>query len=260
MDPSRVQTPADLEELVHNLYGEILGPIAGTAHVVAATASSGAELSVMKIDASTPKSDHDFFALQLSRVRADAIVVTGGILRAEPNLRYDLEGSPDFVRALTAYRDTRCGHQTPPVLVILTRGRVPDAHPVWESWARPLVFTSDHGATNLAGKLPSRVSVVGVEEPSVRSALAHLARIGCRSISVEAGPSTAASLYDPLALDEVLLSTFAGPLSPSQRAGTIPNPERHTALRRVSSQEREEPSGTWSFRRYRRTSRDEASA
>ena len=61
------------------------------------------EMVVLEINQSTPRSAHDRFALDLARARADVIVTTGAILRAEPRLAYELASD----RAEAAVRELR---------------------------------------------------------------------------------------------------------------------------------------------------------
>lgn len=173
----------------------------------------------MRIEHDTPKSELDFFALNFARARADAIVVTGRILREEPGLRYDLQGPGALPEGLAAWR-AAAGLREPPLLVVLTSGRGLDLeHPAFHSWARPLIFTSVDAAAGLAG---GPVDAVGVERPSLRGLLRHLAERGARGVSIEAGPSTAVPLYDaPLGVDELMLSVFRGPLAERLRAGAF---------------------------------------
>ncbi len=223
------------------LYGEPLGPMRGVLHVVAVAREEDG-LRVMWIGEHSPKSDTDFFALQLARARVDAILVSGSVLRAEPGLRYDLVGG-----GWDAYR----GGRPPPLLCVLTRrGGLPASHPVWGSWARPFVFTGDDAPL----ELPAHVPVVRVREPTPRGAIHHLVRErGCASVSIEAGPRVALPLYDaPSVVDELMLSTFEGELDPRARgAAFLEEAELATELERVAPPFAvEEPSGPWTFRRF----------
>jgi len=48
----------------------------------------------IRINEHSPKSELDFLALHIGRARADAIIITGKILREEPELTYDLRADP----------------------------------------------------------------------------------------------------------------------------------------------------------------------
>jgi riboflavin biosynthesis pyrimidine reductase len=199
---------------------------------------------VIEIGPESPQSDTDFFALSLARARADAILVTGKILRAEPQLRCIL---PDD---LGRWRGVR----PPPDLVVLTRGRDLDpSHPALSgAWARPVIFTTEESAAALAA---SNLVVVGHPDPSARAAVDWAVSEGARVVSIEAGPSAAASLYDARPLvDEVLLSEFRGDLPDELRGGspfTRETLEAHFRPDRAPHTV-EEPSGPWRFTRWTR--------
>lgn len=224
------------------LYGEELGAMRGVLHVVAVHEGGGGR-RVIRIGEHAPKSDADFFALELSRARVDAILVTGAILRAEPELRVELSGE------LARWREDALGLREPPWLVILTRGDIPLAHPALSGGARPIVFTGERAARELRAR--SGVETVGVPAPSARAALSYLlGERRCRSVSVEAGPTAAVPLYaDPSAIDELALSVFTGPLDPRARGGAFldePDLERGYARRSVHRD------GPWRFERWTR--------
>ena len=242
----------DVDARARALYGQPLQPAHGVVHVVAVAQGAegrgaegrGNEYEVIRIGPHAPKSETDFFALSLTRARVGGVLVSGSVLRAEPELRYDL---PD---ALKQWRAAQ-GLDTPPVVLVLSRGDLPAAHPVWESWARPVVFTSKAAAASL--RLPARVEVVGVDDPSPREAVGWLrARAG--SVSIEAGPSIAVPLYDPpLVIDELLLSVFEGEIDPRARGRAFLDAAALSdRLRLVSEVRVDEPSGPWRFTRWLR--------
>ena len=235
-----MESRARVEARAAELYGETPGPMEGVLHVMAVARENGG-LRVMKIGEHAPKSPTDFFVLQLSRARVDAIVVSGSVLRAEPELRYDLVGE-----GFHAYRADR----PPPWLLVLTRsGELPREHPVWRSWARPLVYTGRDTPLDL----PAAVPVVRVEAPTPRDAIRHLREDrACSGVSVEAGPRVAVPLYDePSMIDETMLSVFEGDLRPEARGGAFPSEsELERRMRVVGGPTRvEESSGPWTFRR-----------
>jgi hypothetical protein len=81
-------------------------------------------------------------------------------------------------------------------------------------------------------------------------------------VLVEAGPSSALALYDePVAVDELWLSIFAGPALPgAARGGAFLPAERIAALFGPPAAEaaRDEPSGRWLFRLYLRRAKGPA--
>ncbi len=145
-------------------------------------------LTTLRIGEYQPKSDLDFLALHIGRARADAIVITGKILRDEPALHYDLRADPRWGDALVEWRERRWGLWEPPWLLILTgSGQLDFAHPAFHGWARPVIFTSDQTAERKLADSP--VPVVADAEPDIRKAIHHLhAARDCQCVSIEAGP------------------------------------------------------------------------
>jgi riboflavin biosynthesis pyrimidine reductase len=232
-----------VEERARALYGGPIGRAEGVLHVVA-IAEPGRR--VMKIGEHSPKSENDYFALELARARVDAILVSGAVLRAEPSLRYEL--SP----ALAAWRRDVLAIERDPWLLVLSRGAVDPAHPALSSAVRPIVFTS------APITMPRSVEVVIDEDASPRAAIAHLRARGARGIGIEAGPRVAVPLYDtPSAIDELALSVFEGALDPRAEGGSFLHQSEiaRAGLSRVSAVRIEEASGPWRFERYLRSSK-----
>jgi riboflavin biosynthesis pyrimidine reductase len=119
-----------------------------------------------------------------------------------------------------------------------------------------VVLTGRGAAPALRRALPERVEVVADPSPSPRAALAHLREArGCAGISVEAGPRVATRLYDaPLAVDELLLSVFTGPLPAPARGGAfLDEAALEARLERAAPPvEVREESGAWRFSRWTR--------
>lgn len=241
-------------ERARDLFGsEFLDP-AGVLHVAAVWRDPDGSLAVMAIEPATPRSDTDAFVLELSRARADAIVTTGKILRDEAQLRFQLSDEATSWRALTL------GKTEPPAVLVLTSGR--DPMPRHGSFAEPgirLLFTSGEGADLLRSQsFESATQIVSVGRPGLETAIDFLRRqLDAGIISIEAGPSTSATLYSPrLIADELLLSIFEAPeLSPELRAGALPPLQELELMLPITSSVREltEASGSWSFRRLRRS-------
>jgi len=78
---------------------------------------------------------------------------------------------------------------------------------------------------------------------------------GAGLISIEAGPSTAGSLYDePALVDELLLSTYEGDRPGVELGGALPPDDVLFAGRTcVADSVRDEESGRWRFQRWLRT-------
>lgn len=241
LDPAELRTADDVDALAAALHSEPLPPMEGVLHVTA-VAREGDGLTVMKIGEHSPKSPLDFFSLNLARARVDAILVTGSVLRAEPELRYELGGAS---RALHAWRDAR--YERPPYVLVLSRGGLDGAHPVWQSWARPIAFVPAEAEEDVRAALPARVEVVA-GSGGARGAIEWLrADKGCRGVSVEAGPSVAVPLYEGV-IDELQLSVFEGALDPRGRAGAmLSEAELAERLERVGGSAH----GEWRFSRWR---------
>lgn len=257
---SEVETGEDVTRWLEKIWGDRQIPRAGILHVTAVWRQPTGGYRTLNINDATPKSDHDLFMLGVARARADAIVTTGKILRAEPALNHDLPGSPRLAAALGQWRK-RVLERRPdrPLVVILTSGRnLEPEHPAFHAWARPVIYTSKHAATNLREELAvAAIDVVGSAQPDLRDAIAYLrSEAGCRTISIEAGPSTSGQLYEPPVLvDELMLSAYLGATVPDGVVGApFLGPERLGDLfgRRSAEHHVTEPSGEWSFSRWRR--------
>ena len=238
----------------------------GTIHVAAVHDETG---HVIAIGPEAPKSGTDRFVLGFARARADAIVTTGSILRSEPDLVHRLAESPEEQSALAAWRQATLGREEPPRLLVLSAsGRFPTDHPALAA-AQGWIWTSREGRAR-CGTPPEGFDFVVPGEDTdevgdangVAAALAWLlARDAVDTLSLEAGPSTTAALYDPAAregvafagVDELLLSRFEGDIAEAADGPDfVPTPHLvdrfggpATAIRLV------EDSGPWRFERWR---------
>jgi hypothetical protein len=176
---------------------------------------------VIRITDASPKSTFDGFALRLARARADVVLTTGAILRAEPTLRYDL-GGDELANGLDAYRRERLGKAGPPELWVLTAGRDLDfRHPAL-CGPFPTTVVVPTGAR--LAPLPAHIRRRDLPDGGLRALLRAEATAG-RLISVEAGPHTHRALYDPPSvIDELMLTLFLGELDVTLRGGEMPGP------------------------------------
>jgi riboflavin biosynthesis pyrimidine reductase len=263
MDFEERPTPAaQVAERVRRLYGdETLSDPAGVIHVAAVGREPDGGLVVLKINQSTPRSAHDRFALDLARARADVIVTTGAILRAEPGLRYEL--ASDRAEALHTWRMDQLGRPTPPLVVVLTgREDIDVDHPTLHGWAQPWIFTNVDCAKALHGRLPKHVGLAGVPSPDLETLIDWARRrFDARSITIEAGPSTTRPLYDPQRegdgqglVDELMLSVFEGNIPSAARGGPFASERtlEHLFTRRHEGEVVHEESGPWRFVRLLR--------
>ncbi|MEM7448965.1 MAG: hypothetical protein AAF355_12060 [Myxococcota bacterium] len=263
-----LQEDATIEALSQKLYGSPLPRIRGIAQVVSAVERQGA-LFVPKIEPGTPKSKVDLFVLSLARARADVVVLTGKILREEPELHYEPtlhDESSALVETLIDFRKSTLGFSTKPLLAVLTSGcSFPQDHVALRGRECRL-FTSKAGVSSLDN---IGCSVEILEEPSITAVVSWLWSRGYRSILIEAGPSTAKDLYQDAPVDpavdtvdpavdtksahqvrELLLSTLKSDM-PIQMAGKLLDSDRlHRAFRATSAGLAwNEPNGAWLFRR-----------
>jgi riboflavin biosynthesis pyrimidine reductase len=241
---------AEVQREIAALYGGLPAP-AGVVHVVAAAREAG-RLRVLKIGPEAPKSDTDFFILQLARARADAVLTTARILREEPELSLDFAGP--WAGALAGYRKG-LGKRRLTALILTLGGDLPQEHPLWRDALERLVLTAPDKAGALRARLGERAEVLTSNEPSPRAALSLLAARGAQAISVEAGPSTAGTLYAPSScIDELWLSIAELPLVSEQLGRALPEDATLFAgLRLASERGRTEQSGPWRFQRWVRS-------
>ena len=210
-------------------------------------------LTTLRIEGHQPKSDLDFLALHIARARADAIVITGQILRDEPTLNYDLRADPRWGEALVLWRERHWGLWQPPWLLVLTEsGNIDFDHPVFHGWGRPLIFTNDRTAERKLAEAP--VPVVADANPNIRRAILHLQQSrDCECISIEAGPSTAVQLHErPMAVDELLLSVYLGSSLDVRAQGSplIELTRLRKRFRTETSCTHRSQHGHWSFHRF----------
>jgi riboflavin biosynthesis pyrimidine reductase len=238
------------------LFGGALDVRPAVSHSFAAwSADEDVPLTTIRINEHGPKSDLDFLALHIGRARADAIIITGKILREEPNLTYDLHSDPRWGDALASWRERRWGLCDPPWLLILTgRGEIDFDHPVFHGRVRPIIFTTDRAASRKLAAAPC--PVVADEAPDIRRAIQHLqVTRECECVSIEAGPSTARSLYEsPMMVKELLLSVYVeASLDPrAQGAPLVKLSEVRGMFRSETSATHREQGHHWSFHRLRR--------
>jgi len=249
-------------ERVQALYGEVPGVAAGVVHVTSVwTAPDGCWRS-LRIGPETPESAADTLALAAARARADAIVTTGAILRAEPGLDHRLDG---LVSGAATWRRESLGLRSPPHSVVLTRrGDLDLDHRLFAATegasGKVFVLTGEDAAAELRARAAGRedrVVVVARRRPGLRDALAWLrGECAFETVLVEAGVSTATQLYDaPLAVDELLLSIYCAAPPPAVQGEPFLAPDHPVRVRLSAgggrATVREEASGTWRFERHR---------
>ena len=237
---------------------KVLGGAAPTASLVLHVAALSATGEVLRIQHDTPRSEFDFFLLNAARARSDAILTTGRILREEPELQHEIQGTLEDVEALLGWREGALRKSEPPFLIVLSSGRDLDPrHPAFAAITRPVVYTAEERVAALRRSLPGEVMVVGDTAPSLRRALAFArSELGAQAVSIEAGPSTALSLYDdPIQIDELWLSEYLDTEVPAALRGSrfLAPSVLDSLLPTRSSAEHAQASGRWRFTRRSRT-------
>lgn len=224
-DPSVLQSAVDVERACLALLGDPLRARPSLGHVTAVWSPDGEQHEVMRVVGGGVRSAVDRFVLNLARARADAILTTGAVLRAEPGLRFVLEG-PEAPAVMRWRIDVH--HLLPPTALVLSGGLDLDLqHPALKGPAQVVLFVPEARADAVRRALRSFkwVKVHGDPEPTLEGAIAWLrSERDAHCISVEAGPSVASRLYDgTLRVDELLLSRYTGSvLDPALRAGSLP--------------------------------------
>ena len=248
--------PASVDRAARALFGSALDTRPAVSHSTAVwRADEDAPVTSIRINEHGPKSALDFLALHMGRARADGIIITGKILREEPNLTYDLRADPRWGDALVDWRERRWGLSEPPWLLILTgRGDIDFDHPVFHGWVKPLIFTTDRAASRKLAAAPC--PVIADAAPDIRRAIEHLqvAR-ECECVSIEAGPSTTRALYEsPRVVTELLASVYLEPSldERAQGAPLVKLSEARRMFRSETSATHRDQGQHWSFHRLRR--------
>ena len=253
----------DIGAVLEEIYGPVDWQAAGG--VVHVTAIAAADRTTIALGPAAPSSEMDRFVLGFARARAEALVTTGSILRAEPDLvhRYAEEASRDA--EWKAWREAALGRGAAPGLMLLSRtGDFPLGHPAIEAAESGFVWTSSATRSRLGARI-GELEVVAAEQfeagrTGLSGALAFArTRHGLTDIAIEAGPSATRELYEPGAatvrppVDELMLSLYEGELAKPARAAEFASEVqvRAARLQRLSRHREEEPSGVWFFERHR---------
>ena len=270
----------DPERFLNALYAEPGNPAAasidwrratGLVHVAAIAAPTRRAIA---IGPEAPTSVHDRRVLGFARARADAIVTTGAILRAEPGLVHAYAEEPDEAACWAEWRQTVLGRSQPPIVMVLTRGGdLPAGHPVFGGTSPVIVWTTPAGQRRLAPRrLPVRWAIASADG-SAAGFLGEATRwlrdqLLAQTIVLESGPLATEGLYAPTSsseaptrVDELLLSVYCGGSCPTVPGPALPESEAlvesfargaGAAPALVTRRRVDEPSGRWSFERYRR--------
>ncbi len=253
-----VKTADEVTILGTELLGGDAARTTGVIQTLASWVDGSGTRVALRINAATPRSEADFFLLNLARARADAIVTTGAVLREESDVTHALQGPGQVPEALAAWRRRVVGLTEPAILLVLTSGRGLDPeHPAFRASVRPVLFVPEAAVAALEQDFSGRAQVVGVPAPSGRTAVHWLQAEGCERITVEAGPSTSGPLYHPpCVIEELWRSTYLEHELMSDVIGpaVVPDDELEKLLPAKSGGATvQEPSGPWRFERHRRS-------
>jgi riboflavin biosynthesis pyrimidine reductase len=163
----------------------------------------------------------DRFVMGLLRAFADAVLVGAGTMRAAPNATWGPERVyPAAADGFAELRERLGTTPHPRVAVMTASGLIDSDHPALAAGA--LVLTSEHGAAQLAGRVPDAAELVplGAEltvDPV--AAVAELRRRGYRLVLSEAGPTVFGALVGAGLVDELFL-TISPFLAGGERSGS----------------------------------------
>ena len=248
-------------ERIQSLYSDDLRDDAGIIQVVSTWCDPQGTSRVIAIGEEAPKSPTDLFILNLARSRADAVVTTGNLLRAEPRLTHLIEGPTETQEQLGAWRRKFLRRNESPLSLVLTSGQALDFnHPLFQTRNPCVIYTTEDSAERLRAPAQQRaIEVVGCKSPSLRSALTWLReQRQARTISIEAGPTTSLTAYkEPVEVQEILYSVYHEAALPEKARGPIflcLDELKAKGFEEANRVARQEPSGRWSFIRLVRRS------
>jgi len=241
---------------VGELYNDDLLEDEGVLQVSSGWIDPQSVLHSLRIGPQAPRSATDGFVLGLARARADIIVTTGRILRDEPGLVHEIASDPQL--DLSAWRREHLLRSSLPEVAVLTSGRALDwNHPVFSGGSRVSIFTGEDQSNALSIKAKERgVKLITDPEPTLEGLLAYLGtRDEVRTVTLEVGPSTVASLYAGGGhVQEWMLSACLAETIAQEAVGDLwPDASQRlrAGLRLRSECRLEEESGPWAFQRFR---------
>lgn len=174
-------------------------------------------------------SEQDRFIMGLLRASADVVLIGAGTLYGSPETRWTAEHA--YPPAAESYAELRRRRGAPPqpILAVLSgSGKIDPKHP---GLMRPtIVLTSQQGAKELDGILPSSVEIVPLGDSlrlDVAAAMQVLRDGGHQLILCEGGPKLLGALIQSNLLDELFLT-----ISP-RLAGRGPNRRRLSLVENI---------------------------
>lgn len=198
------------------------------------------------------RSEADRFVMGLLRARADAVLVGGATMRADPGHRWTASHIyPDAADDFAELRRRNGQAENPRLVVLTASGALDTDEPALEG---ALVVTTREGERALAGRVPASATVRGLERVTADAVIGSLRDEGLGLVLSEAGPQVFGQLVAARCLDELFLTTspvLAGSAAPGRRtlsAGTALDPDDLADMELVSLRR----AGSHLFARYRR--------
>ena len=193
-----ISTVADVTAAAQQLYsssflaspaGPSISHISSLHLVPVVPHSTARRLYTLRVDDKSPRSPYDWFALNLSRARADLIVLTGAILRDEPQLTGNVLA--EYKAALMEWRRQVWGRQHPPSVCVLTAGPVDFTHPLFGSTEGDVfVYCTSQYFHTLHGQLQAHSSS---RAPLCSASSTQHITVPLRHLQALTPPSTASS-------------------------------------------------------------------
>ena len=254
MEPSQVRDADEVRALGSALLGVDPALATGVVQPMATWTARDGTRYALKILDSTPRSENDFFLLNLARARSEAILTTGAILRAEPGVTHALGGPGAVPEALAAWRRNTLGLKESPLLVVLSSGRdLAPGHPAFRAPVRPVLFVPESAAAGLAKRFGTSAEVASADTTGSREAVAWLRARGIGRITVEGGPTSTLPLYQkPGCVDELWRSTYLEHELLDRVIGArVDVPDEADVVETTGGKVVSEASGDWRFERLR---------
>jgi len=251
-------TPGEIDQRLRGLYGEV--DWAAATGIVQVAAIWARDRRVIVPGEQAPASQTDRFTLAAARARADAILTSGAVLRAEPELRHEPAENDLENHAFLEWRSTRLARTDPPILIVLSAsGEIPIEHPALRGASAGFVWTTAAGALRLGARVGSLEVVLG--DPDLDGVVGAIRAArrdsGIETLLIEAGPRASAPLYQQQLAgercDELLLSRFEGELAPKAIGPRFVSAAAIESCFAVPPTEARivESSGVWHFYRHR---------
>lgn len=230
-----LHSPSDVNALLSLMYGETFLSslrVPCVSHVTS-TLLLNDNYYTLRINSQSPSSLFDKFILSVSRARCDLIVLTGAILRAEPNLTANLFIAENVLKEWRKSLGIKTNESD---ICILTNNinNIDPNHPIFTSSnnidemnneqqsSKVFIYTGLDSSSNfnINNDNNNKIdpTVIRVAKPSLSSLIQDF-RSTHSIISAECGPSTTSSIYQSMMsgnndknglqlVDEILLSTY----------------------------------------------------